>query len=436
MLITCDATGKTAETASAKDGSPKLPRGWRKIGGQTYSPEAKKALYCPRSIRVPVASVVEGYDPPDWSVERCRLGWQSFRSAVKQASRTAAQIGNAMLFELARLDSLPLQEGENGKKLPKWPLATKDVWKRLYAVGREQFPEFDSQSLAAIRQRAWRRYNDRERGRFQIRVLGTVSLPTFRDGIPVPLPAKDCKLWFGDSKKPFLRFRLAGQRFTVRLRGGFRFARQIAALEKAVADPNLRGEVSLCLRQVGASHHNGLATRSQPGANAKKTEIIVAVSVLLPRDQGERTHGALIVKTCKDRLWQVFCAGRAQLWDLNEDQAKGWVIAHRARLFRINQDRKLERLWPRKAKAGLNGLTADLAKKYDDRFRDWCHKAARMLVNFARRQKCGRIEYDDTETGFCPGLPWFKLRSMIEQKCAEFGIEFVHQSASGDNASA
>src|SRR6516164_1077119 len=160
MLITCDATGKTAETTSAKDGSPKLPRGWKKISGHIYSPEAKKSLYCPRSISVPVASVVEGYDPPDWSVERCRLGWQSFRSAVKAASRTAAQIGNAMLFEFARLDSLPLQDGEKTKKLPKWPLATKDVWKRLYSVGREQFPEFDSQSLAAIRQRAWRRYND------------------------------------------------------------------------------------------------------------------------------------------------------------------------------------------------------------------------------------------------------------------------------------
>jgi hypothetical protein len=73
------------------------------------------------------------------------------------------------------------------------------------------------------------------------------------DGIPVPLPPKDCRIWFGDSKKPFLRFRLGGQRFTVRLRGGFRFARQIAPLEKAAADPELRGEVSLCLRQVGDS---------------------------------------------------------------------------------------------------------------------------------------------------------------------------------------
>lgn len=430
MLITCDATGKTAETVSLKDGSPRLPKGWKKIGGQIYSPEAKKSLYCPRSIRVPVASVVEGYDPPNWSVERCRLGWQSFRLAVKEASLTAAQIGNAMMFELARLDSLPLEEGEKGRKLPKWPLATKEVWKRLYSVGREQFPEFDSQSLAAIRQRAWRRYNNPRSGRFQIRVLGTASLPTFRDGIPVPLPARDCKLWFGDSKKPFLRFRLGGQRFTVRLRGGFRFSRQIAALKKAAADPALRGEVSLCLRKVGDSHHNGLATRAQPGANAKKTEVIAATSVLLPRDKGERTDSALIVKTCKDRLWQVLCAGREEHWDFNEDQAKGWVIAHRARLFRICQDRRFERQRPRKERAGLDGLTADQAKKYDDRFRDWCHKAERMLVNFARRQKCGRIQYDDSETGFCPGLPWFKLRSMIEQKCSEFSVGFVHQSAS------
>jgi hypothetical protein len=36
------------------------------------------------------------------------------------------------------------------------------------------------------------------------------------------------------------------------------------------------------------------------------------------------------------------------------------------------------------------------------------------------RQKCARIEYDDSETGFCFGLPWFKIRSMIEQTCAEF----------------
>src|SRR5262249_21725939 len=127
-------------------------------------------------------------------------------------------------------------------------------------------------------------------------------------------------------------------------------------------------------------------------------------------------------------------AGREQHWDLNEDQAKGWVIAHQARLSRISQDRKFERQRPRKERAGLNGLTADLAKKYDDRFRDWCHKAARILVNFARRQKCGRIEYDDSETGFCPGLPWFKLRAMIEQKCSEISIGFVHQNAPHEDA--
>src|SRR5262249_37726765 len=115
------------------------------------------------------------------------------------------------------------------------------------------------------------------------------------------------------------------------------------------------------------------------------------------------------------------------------DQAKGWVIAHRARLFRLSQDRKFERERPRKERAGLNGLTADLSKKYDDRLRDWCHKAARMLVNFARRQKCGHIEYDDSATGLCPGLPWFKARAMTEQNCSEFNVGFVHHIAPRDD---
>jgi hypothetical protein len=434
--LTCAATGKTISAQPKSDGSPKLPKGWKRIAGQIYSPEGRKRLYCPRSIRVPVASVVAEYDPPDWSMERCRQGWQAFRQAVKSASREAAQIANAMLFELARLDSLPLVDGEKGKTLPKWPMSTKDIWKRLYHVGREQFPAFDSQSLSAIRQRAWARYNDRERGRFQVRVLGTVSLPSFRDGIPVPLAAKDVKLWFGDSKKPFLRFRLQSQRFTVRLRGGWKFARQVAALQKAAAQSELLGEVSLCLRMVGNSHHNGGRARAQPGANRKKTEIIAAVSILLPRDQSVREDKTLIVKTSKDRLWQVLLEGREQLWDLNEDQAKRWVTAHRARLFRVSQDRKFERCRPRKERAGLNGLTNDLSKKYEDRLADWAHKAARMLVNFARRQRCCRIEYDDRETDFCPGLPWFKLRSMCEQKSQECGIEFVHSSGSGEKAQA
>src|SRR5262249_4554877 len=153
-----------------------------------------------------------------------------------------------------------------------------------------------------------------------------------------------------------------------------------------------------------------------------KTEVFAAVSVLLQRDKGERADSALIVKTCKDCLWQVFCAGREQHWEMNEDQAKGWVIAHRARLFRISQDRWFERRRPRKERAGLNGLRADPPKKYDYLFRAWCQKAARMLVTLARRQKCGHIDYDDSETGFCPGLPWFKLRAMIEQKCSEFNV--------------
>lgn len=85
--VTCRVTQEVKETEPLADGSPGLPRGWTRLGGEYYSPKGWDQSFVPRRARLPVVSVVEGYDPEDWSQERCREGWKAFRKAMREAQR-------------------------------------------------------------------------------------------------------------------------------------------------------------------------------------------------------------------------------------------------------------------------------------------------------------------------------------------------------------
>jgi hypothetical protein len=47
--ITCAATGLTVVTRLLKDGTPRLPRGWKRVGGLVYSAKADKDTFTPSS---------------------------------------------------------------------------------------------------------------------------------------------------------------------------------------------------------------------------------------------------------------------------------------------------------------------------------------------------------------------------------------------------
>jgi hypothetical protein len=52
-----------------------------------------------------------------------------------------------------------------------------------------------------------------------------------------------------------------------------------------------------------------------------------------------------------------------------------------------------------------------------------------MVANYADRRKFESVVYTDTERGFCPEFPWFKLRELLREKCESLGLGFEHATA-------
>ena len=126
--ITCSVTGIEREASPRADGEPALPKGWKRIRSLVYSPEGIRQKFALRCITIPVASVVEGYEGDDWSVETCRSGWAAFLLALRQSCQQARFVLNWAIRSLAAADNEPLKKTERGWALPKFKAADVDLY--------------------------------------------------------------------------------------------------------------------------------------------------------------------------------------------------------------------------------------------------------------------------------------------------------------------
>lgn len=468
IIVVCCKCSTTIEATPLKDGSEPQPRGWHRLAGALWCPKCWADNFALRSIVLPVASVIEGYasgESGEWGQEACAAGWKAFRTALRVSSRQAAQYANLAISECFAADQEPLlptkrkrkrqeEEGEeeiDGVKLPK--LEYPDSRPK----GRQRFSELDSQSLGSVHQKAQAKYREQ---RWDLRVTCRKSLASFRSDLPVPVPAKDARLEVSHKHQqtvaegerqpgrgePFLRLRLAGHQFTLRLRSGagnkrgeFSFWRKIAALEKIECGEALQGEVKLFERKMGeANGRNGAQNRAAPGAPAYGTRVFASIACWLPKDKGEREQVTIRVVTGPDRLWTIFVGDSAEPINVNEEQARRWVIVRRTRLHALSEDHRFER---RSRLRGCPVQPSDLAgprqrisDTYDRLLKDWSHKAARILANLAKRRRACRVVYNDSDKRWCPKFPWFMVWTMFQNNLNEFGIEGVHETTSGDGA--
>jgi hypothetical protein len=326
--------------------------------------------------------------------------------ALRTSFKQAAQVGTWAMRELAKADNGEVQrtKGDDGKT--KIKLAKPEPSKHLYGMARELAPDLDSQSVGSVLQRARKKYAET---RWDQRVLLKISLPKFGFPSPVPIPQKETKVSFDDNDQLWLSVRISGTRFNLRLACGRDHHRQRAAIRKGLAGEARFGEVTL----TGKADESG-----------KLSEIKARFAVEMQNEKRERT-AVLRVATAKDRLWTVLLEGRDQTWNLNEDQIKNIVFAHRNRVQRLADDDKFERRHSRKKNGGIKAVRERIAEKYANRMSDFCHKAAAMLVGFAVRNHVGCIEYHERAERFVTEFPWFKLRSFVEQKATQNGISVV-----------
>lgn len=388
----CDGCGLPRDSPMTKSGVPRTPKGWRRLPAGVYCPTCKHERYVLRAVTLAVAGPVGAT-------------WEDLRSSLRAAWGDVTSATNWMMTRLYTSD--PGRLGE--KKLPK----LERVY--LYPDARRLFPELDSRTVSSLEQAVQAKYRAI---RYDLRWRHAVSLPTARYPQPLPLSSQSVRIerteqgWIASVP-------IQGTRYELRLRGGAQWRRQTRALEQIAEGRADMGECALY--QVLA--HDG-DHRPSP-TEKRRTRLMLKVVAWIPRDvaRGQRVCTAT---TTAD----AFLIARTETgaeWRLNADHIRR-ASAHAAKIQqRLREDLKAERRFPRPMRAGLVGRMGEQGRKRERQITSWMQESSHQLVEWARRQRCARIEWADTDRGYFAGVnfPWYRFAQLVQQKAERAGMEFA-----------
>jgi len=391
MQIVCSISGKTLETEALKDGSPKLPPGAKRLAnGAIIFADAKKGKFFPLAQHLPVAEVI--------SVDDVRLtaadGRKQLLADLWLCWRQCAQAMNWMLAHLFSADGT-LQVSPKGMKLPKF-VAPRPDDQSLYLATRTIAPDIASTSVSCLTQDVIARYR---RDRFPLRVLMKQTLHPYRSPQPLPVRQDAYMLWRAPSGRMLLSLPVRGRRWVGRLKGGSEFRRQIGALESVLAGNGWLGS----LKVIWGKHK----------------DIMLAISVFLPKRERSRDGGTMIVRTRPDKLWGVWTDDKEHAWKLHEDHILRLLTAqriaeHDEELQRLSDDSKCERRMPKSERSRINNRRRGKVERYANRVNDALHRASTLLANYAERRRVAKVVYDERDHSYWPsGGPWHSLAMLF-----------------------
>jgi hypothetical protein len=390
----CSATGKHLT---------RLPHGWKR--SHDNEPVCAKCWgerYTLRAVTIPVVGPVDGT-------------WKELRDDLRDAWADATALSNWLMTEYYVRDAR-----RNGQvKLPPQPQTY------LYPEATMRFPSIPSKAVAAIDHSISGKYRA---ARYKLIWTGGVSLPTYRFPAPVVIPSQAWRADYGKDGVPLVHvtLRRSTRRWTLRLRGGREYRRQLVAFAQMVAGVAVVGEMALSRQRASAAdHRNGVADRDSGGQQARY-RVMCKMVAWLPREPARKGGGVLFARTDKDSLLIVLNAKEEKLWVLNSDHVRRWEAEYRRKLNRWSNDQKAENRPPK----FQSRREAD-STKYRRRIDSACHEAAAQLVNYAARRRFGVIRYNDAIRDFVGQFPWDRLRRLIREKADAKGIIFELVDASG-----
>jgi hypothetical protein len=373
----------------------RLPAGWKRREEQVYCETCWSKEYVMRTITFPVSSPVD-------------CDWDELCMALREMWAATTQASNWMMTELYARDVR--RNGE--EKMP--PMAR--VY--LYPETRARFPQLPSQTCASLEKAAQKKYRAVRR---KLIWQCAVSLPTCRYPTPFPIPNQG---WSVEIKEEriVVSVPIGEKRYKVQLCGGPGFHRQREAVNKIISGAAVQGELAL--------YEQGKYIMCKIVAWLPRPEPEVILT--WPRDTGQPVRqieraGILMARTGPEGLLVALNGKDEKLWQYHGDHIVRWSAEHRNQLRRWADDTKAEeRPVPSFAVRRQNA-----AAKYRHRMQTAVKEVARMLVSYAGRRKFASIRYDDDDTSYCEGFPWFALRERIKVNCDELGIDFVHHANGG-----
>ena len=402
--LICSECGK----APKKTLKGRLPHGWKRTGPETMCPVCWKAKFFLRAITFAVSGPLKKSD------------WPELREALQQSWAMGTQLCNWASTELAKADVV---RAPNMVKLPPFDAPY------LYPEARRLFPALASQTVVALLNTVQRKYNA---ARYERIWLGRAALQSYKYPVPVPVPGAGYQcdmLKRGEDEVPVVRVRIGDRRWTLLLRGGPEWRRQLNDFLLIVNGEGEQVEGAIGRQVVTASaHRGGFSEKAAGGGQAQFNRLMFKVVAWLPRApdtlKKKRKAVQLTLATGADYFWKATLDGQAP-WIIHADHVRRWVVSHAGRLDHLSEDQKFETRRSRRARRPLNEHRQKVATKQHHRLETWCHTVAALFMQWCVRRKVTRVQYDDADKGFLKDFPWHNLKTLLKDKLNVAGIEFA-----------
>lgn len=400
LPCTCHDCGEQRTTKPTAKGTPRLPKGWKRHNN-VYCSKCWKKRFILRAVTIPVAGPV-GRD------------WSELREALALCWQQSTGLANWTVTELAKADIVRSPEDE---RLP----AMKNLY--LYPQARRWCPSMPPTSVVALLHAVEQRYR---KNRLSVIWRADSSLQRYRYPMPFPVHNQGWKARFAEENTPLVDLRLADSDFTLRLRSGYQYKRQLAAFAKIVSGDAVQGELSLYRQRANSGdHRSGIVDREPGGGQRLYYRILAKMTAWLPRSDNEsKRQGSLSVRTASD-AFLIAETGHGNPWVLNVDYVRRWITQYRRRVDRLHQDTKYEKRWPKRMRRQMADYLGSAKERHHRRLNTFIHQAAAMLIGYANRLKVTELQYDDTDKSYFLEFPWFEFRQMLANKLDECGIRLT-----------
>jgi hypothetical protein len=402
----CKVERQVRQTAKGK-GSVHPP--WKRHPDDTiYCGTCWRKRYMLRAITIPIAGPVG-------------RTWPELRKALALCWAQSTSLANWTVHQLAKHDIVRLPSME---KLPSSPKVY------LYPEACRSFPNMASQSVVAVLHAAEGKYR---KERLNVLWRHAASWPDVRYPMPYPVHNKGWKVVRSENGLITITARLNNERWTLRLRGGDGFRRQLKAIALLLTGQAIAGELSLYRQRANpGDHRNGTEDRAPGGGQRVMFRIMAKMVLWLPRPEpSAKRQQALMVQTATDHFFVASVPGREQPWVINGDHIRRRVQAHKKYVQRMMEDLKHEKRWPAAMRQQMKDALDRRCNKHARRIDSFLHEVSHQVAMLAKRSEVAKVIWDQREEGyFRQGFPWHKLCTYLGYKLDEWGIAL--EDARGD----
>lgn len=393
-------------TAEKETKSDRVPKGWKRHQEKIWCHKCWNRAYVLRAVTVPVLG------PAD------KGEWPAFRQALKAAWADTTALANWAADEFYARD-------ERRSDQPKCPPMPRTY---LYPEARAAYPALPSQTVAAALHAVEGKYRAT---RYEAMWTRERALPTHRYPVPFTAPNQG---WAAEmiDQRPCVHVRIGDRRWTLVLRGGQEFRRQLADIRAIISGDAVQGELAILrARSRESDHRSGMAERADNGQ--AQWRIMAKMVGWFPRRAPGEKSGRMLLRTAGDAIIVAVDVEGERIWRENADHLRRWIAEYDRQRQRWSEDVKAEQRPVPSFAARRDAAT----EKQRNRVNSAINEITSHVAKFAERRRVSEVEFDDTDRSYLPSFPWFNFREMLMRKLDERGIKMsasapVVKSPAGD----